>query len=146
MDVARLGRHAGPLLGCPRRHSQPSITWPADAIPKPLYADPHDGLAVSRSSDAITWEQKSRILKEHGTGPRDATLARHPSVAVLDNRAFIFYHVEPDRPYPTPPAEKRTIKQKLSFLQIAELKIQNGELVCDRDQPVQIEAAVGARE
>lgn len=98
-----------------------------------MLTDPHDGLAVFRSDDAVTWTQKPRILKEPGTGPQDGTRARHPSVIVHDGRAFIFYHTEPNRPYPTPPAEKRTIHQKKSFLQIAELKIEGDRLVCDRD-------------
>jgi hypothetical protein len=59
-------------------------------------------------------------------------------VAVIDGRAFIFYHTEPNRPYPTPPAEHRTAHQKISFLQIAELKVDEGQLVCDRNASIQL--------
>ena len=101
-----------------------------------MLTDPHDGLAVYRSIDAVTWALDGRILKEPGQRPEDGTLARHPSVAVVGDRAFLFYHVEPNRPYPSPPAEERTVEQKLSFLQIAELRIQDGHLTCDRDREI----------
>lgn len=99
-------------------------------------SDPHKGLSVYRSQDGITWKQSRTILENPGTGPQDGSLGRHPSVLVRDGRAFLFYHVEPERPYPTPPAEKRTIQMKKSVLQVAELRILDGQLVCDRDDPV----------
>ncbi|WP_160168097.1 endo-1,4-beta-xylanase [Rhodopirellula sallentina] len=101
-----------------------------------MLTDPHEGLAVFRSDDAVHWTQAGRILKEDGNGPRDTSRARHPSVCVTGGKAYIFYHVEPNRPYPNPPAEKRTVDQKLSYLQIAELTVRQGRLVCERDRPV----------
>jgi len=108
-----------------------------------MLTDPHAGLAVFRSDDAVTWALNGHILSEPGTGPQDHTLARHPSVAVIEERAFIFYyHVEPNRPYPSPPAEKRTVQQKLSFLQMAELELIDGRLGCDRDRSILFETPV----
>ncbi len=104
-----------------------------------MLADPHEGLAVFHSPDGIRWAQQERILREPGQGEADATLARHPSVAVMGDRAFIFYHTEPNRPYPTPPAEQRTPRQKISFLQMAELRIEHGALVCDRDADIALD-------
>ncbi|MEM6980120.1 MAG: glycosyl hydrolase family 43 [Planctomycetota bacterium] len=101
-----------------------------------MLTDPHKGLAVFHSDDGVDWQQQDRILAEPGQAKTDATLARHPSVAVLDDQAFIFYHTEPNRPYPTPPAERRTPHQKISFLQMAELKVEDGALTCDRDHKV----------
>lgn len=101
-----------------------------------LLTDPHKGLAVYRSTDAITWKLQGRIMEAPGTGSADATLARHPAVTVVQGRAFLFYHTEPNRPYPTPPPEKRTVAQKISFLQVAELTVQSGKLVADRNRPV----------
>jgi len=98
-----------------------------------MLTDPHQGLAVYVSVDAKSWHLQGRIMAEAGTREHDNTIARHPSVAIIDNRAFLFYHVEPWRPYPSPAAEKRTIQQKLSFLQIAELKIEEGRLTSDRN-------------
>jgi beta-xylosidase len=101
-----------------------------------MLTDPHKGLAVYGSGDATTWDYQGRILEKPGKRPRDNTLARHPSVAVIGGRAFLFYHVEPNRPYPTPPPEERTPHQKISFLQMAELVFEDGELSCNRDQGV----------
>ncbi len=102
-----------------------------------MLTDPHRGLAVFRSKDAITWSLQERILEQPGMRPQDNTLARHPSVAVVDGRAFLFYHVEPNRPYPTPPAEQRIVREKISFLQMAELHVHDGKLVCDRDASIE---------
>ncbi len=110
-----------------------------------MLTDPHDGLAVFRSDDGVTWSQKPRILLEPGTGPQDHTRARHPSVIVKNGRAFIFYHVEPNRPYPTPPAEQRTVHQKKSFLQIAELKIKGDTLTCERDTRLKLPSILPQR-
>jgi len=101
-----------------------------------MLTDPHEGLAVFRSADGVTWDVSGRILREPGRRPQDGTRARHPSVAVVGDRALLFYHVEPNRPYPSPPAEKRTVEQKISFLQMAELALEDGRIVCDRDAPV----------
>jgi hypothetical protein len=101
-----------------------------------MLTDPHAGLAVYRSEDAVTWTSNGTILKESGTGSEDGTLGRHPSVLVREERAFLFYHVEPGRPYPSPPPEERAITMKKSVLQIAELNVVNGLLVCDRNLPV----------
>ncbi|MEM6776268.1 MAG: sulfatase-like hydrolase/transferase [Planctomycetota bacterium] len=104
-----------------------------------MLTDPHDGLAVFHSTDGVTWAQQETILKADGVGVADATLARHPSVVCVGDRAFIFYHTEPNRPYPTPPAEQRTPHQKISFLQMAELSLDDGVLTCDRDAPITLE-------
>jgi len=101
-----------------------------------LLTDPHKGLAVYVSHYGREWQLQGCIMAEPGTREHDNTIARHASVAIIDNRAFLFYHVEPWRPYPSPGAEKRTIQQKLSFLQIAELKIEEGRLTCNRNAAV----------
>ena len=101
-----------------------------------LLTDPHDGLGVYRSDDAITWRFQGRILKAPGRRDQDNSRARHPSVAVAGDRAFVVYHVEPNRPYPTPPPAQRTPAQKQSVLQLAELRVVDGALQCDRDEPI----------
>ena len=101
-----------------------------------MLTDPHQGLAVYRSKDSITWKYQGIILAEPGNRPQDHTLARHPSVAVMDDRAVLCYHVEPNRPYPSPPPEKRTVEQKITFLQTAELKVVKNRLTCDRNKPI----------
>jgi hypothetical protein len=101
-----------------------------------MLTDPHKGLVVYKSNDGVRWVRNNKILEQPGKRENDNTLARHPSVAVQGERAILFYHVEPWRPYPSPPPEVRTVQQKLSFLQTAELKVTDGKLTCDRDQAV----------
>jgi hypothetical protein len=101
-----------------------------------MLTDPHRGLAVYRSDDAVTWKLQGRILEQPGRGARDDTRARHPSVAIVGERAFLIYHVEPNRPYPTPPPEARTTEMKKAWLQLAELKLDGDRLTCDRDAVV----------
>ncbi|MBK1875485.1 family 43 glycosylhydrolase [Pelagicoccus mobilis] len=103
-----------------------------------MITDPHKGLAVFHSPDGLTWTQQDSIMKAPGSAPSDATRARHPSVAIVNDRAFIFYHTEPNRPYPSPKAEDRTPHQKISYLQMAELTIKDGQLTCDRDASVSL--------
>lgn len=102
-----------------------------------MLTDPHSGLNVYRSGDGQSWEAKGKILADGGDSESDRTHGRHASVLVRDDRAFLFYHVEPWRPYPSPPPEQRTVRQKMSFLQMVELQTLEDRLVCDRDQPVQ---------
>ena len=74
----------------------------------------------------------------------DNNMARHCSVAVIDDRAFIFYHVEPWRQYDLEqlkgkdrvPIFKQPLKHRRSVLQIAELKLEDRKLVCDRDERI----------
>lgn len=103
-----------------------------------MLTDPHKGLAVYDSPDGVEWELQGLILEEPGERSQDTTRARHPSVAVVGDRALIFYHTEPNRPYPTPPAEERTPKQKMSYLQIAELVVENGKIECNRDAAIKL--------
>ena len=109
-----------------------------------MLTDPHQGLAVYRSPAGQEWTYQGQILKAPGRRDQDNTLARHPSVAVVGNRAFLIYHVEPNRPYPSPPPEKRTIKQKLSYLQLAELRVVDNRLVVDRNSEVLPPKRLGA--
>lgn len=101
-----------------------------------MLTDPHSGLNVFRSTDGVSWAAKGQILAGQGNAESDGSRGRHPSVLVRGERAFLFYHVEPWRPYPSPPPEQRTVRQKMSFLQVAELKVLEDRLLCDRDLPV----------
>ncbi|MEM9830914.1 MAG: family 43 glycosylhydrolase [Bacteroidota bacterium] len=109
-----------------------------------LITDPHLGLFVYQSEDGEDWQFQSTILKEGGNRAMDSTMARHCSVAVIDDQAFIVYHVEPWRRYDLEdkkgrnriPIFKQPLKNRRSVLQIAELKIENGKLVCDRNEKI----------
>lgn len=98
-----------------------------------LLTDPHKGLMVYESSNGENWKYQGIILKEGGTRSMDNSMARHCSVLVKDNRAFIFYHVEPWRDYNSP-IPKQPTSNRRAVLQMAELKVENGKIVCDRNQ------------
>ena len=111
-----------------------------------LITDPHNGFFVYSSNDAENWKFQGTILKEGGTRYLDNSMARHCSVAVIDDRAFIVYHVEPWRRYDLEkkkgkdkiPIFKQSLKNRESVLQIAELKIKNGKISCNRNEPVEM--------
>jgi hypothetical protein len=109
-----------------------------------LVTDPHNGLFVYSSMDAEKWKFQGTILMEGGTRKLDHSMARHCSVAVTGDRAFIFYHVEPWRRYDLEkingPERQRIFQQPLknreSVLQMAELEVIEGKLVCDRNKEI----------
>ena len=104
-----------------------------------LITDPHDGLIVYKSNDAEDWDFQKVILKEGSKREMDNSMARHASVAVIKDRAFIFYHVEPWRNYEKGnPIYKQPLKNRRSVLQMAELEIIDGELICNRNKAVEI--------
>ena len=100
-----------------------------------IIADPHKGLAVYRSKDAENWEYQGIVMYEPGTRFFDNTRARHPSVIIRNDRAFIVYHVQPFLGYnPNTHEAGDDVYQKLSFLQMAELEFKDGKLICDRNK------------
>lgn len=109
-----------------------------------LITDPHNGLFVYKSADGEDWKFEGTILREGGSRKFDTTMARHCSVAVKDGRAFIFYHVEPWRRYDLEkkkgkervPIFKQPTMNRRSVLQMAELELLNGQVVCDRDKSI----------
>lgn len=102
-----------------------------------LITDPHKGPLVYSSPTTTDWELRGLILGEGGTRMLDGSMGRHCSVAVVGERAFIAYHVEPWRDYTTGKSSiYQPEKNRRAVLQMAEFKIVNGELVCDRDAPI----------
>ncbi|MEL6695927.1 MAG: family 43 glycosylhydrolase [Bacteroidota bacterium] len=103
-----------------------------------LITDPHKGLFVYKSSDAKNWKFQGTILKEGGKLPMDNSRARHCSVAIIKGRAFIFYHVEPFRLYNGKSVAKQPVMNRRSVLQVAELKMEEGKIICDRNATLHI--------
>jgi len=102
-----------------------------------MITDPHNGIQVYTSNDTEIWKKMGAILEGPGSRTLDISRGRHPSAITVSNRAFIFYHVEPYRPYPPlhrdlPPAEK-SIKQKICVIHCAELIYEDSKLSCDRN-------------
>lgn len=103
-----------------------------------LITDPHKGFMVYESEDAESWKLNNWILDKPGEKETDNSLARHCSVAILNDRAFIFYHTEPKRQYgnDAPRIFKQPLENRISTLQMRELEIVDGKLVCNRDEEI----------
>lgn len=88
-----------------------------------LISDVWQGLAVYFSEDGENFvRQAENILIQPGTQNDDNAKGAHADIFVVKDRAFIIYFTHPDTSFP----EK-------SAVQMAELKIENGKLVCDRN-------------
>ena len=94
-----------------------------------MIVDVWDGLGVYRSDDLTTFtRQEQNILREPGTRPDDNSAAAHADVFVTVGRAFIIYFAYPkDKDYPR------------SSVQMAELKVEDGKLVCNRDEELDVD-------
>lgn len=99
-----------------------------------MIVDVWDGLAVYRSEDALHWtRQKANLLQVPGRGVDDGVKGQHPYVVVLNDKAYIFYFTHPGR---IPGNEADGYQQRRSSIQVAELKLNDGIVSCDRDAPV----------
>ena len=125
---------AGPALtDCP--HEGPNVFfWQGSYW---MITDPWQGLGVYQSADGDHWQRQANILSGGGQRPDDGTQGHHADVTVQGDRAFIIYFIHPDqdpkRSYGfdevAPYSDKRT------SLQVAELEMRDGSLICDRDKP-----------
>ncbi|MEM9987613.1 MAG: family 43 glycosylhydrolase [Bacteroidota bacterium] len=103
-----------------------------------LITDPHEGLFVYRSEDGQDWDFQGTILLEGSNRPLDNSRARHCSVAVVDGRAILFYHVEPWREYGGRSVAKQPLENRRSVLQAAELRYEEGKISCDRGAEIAV--------
>lgn len=109
-----------------------------------MIVDAWKGLEVFQSNDLLQWtKQSNRILETPGTGTDDAVNGGHCDVIVNDNKAYIFYFTHPGRRKDNPLSgstygQQNSFHDKRSVIQLAELKYNNGEITCDRNEPVKI--------
>jgi hypothetical protein len=102
-----------------------------------MITDPWKGLAVFSSNDFIDWKrQEKNILQIPGTGEDDKVIGGHADVIVNDDKAYVFYFTHPGRTSENKGIDN--LETRRSSIQIAELEYTNGEIVCNRDKPVQI--------
>ena len=104
-----------------------------------LLTDPSGkDMAVYVSDDCENWKFNAVIIDTPGAHPTDASEGRHPSLAIVDNRAFIFYHCEPERQLQKENRKKGIFipENYYAYLQVAELVLIDGKIMCDRDKPV----------
>ncbi|MBL9135162.1 MAG: family 43 glycosylhydrolase [Verrucomicrobiales bacterium] len=103
-----------------------------------MITDVWQGLAVYRSTDALSWKRQPgpNLLQEPGRGPDDGVKGGHPDVVIADSRAYLFYFTHPGR---TPEHAKADgTEQRRSSIQVVELRESDGLLSCDRDAPTHI--------
>ncbi len=102
-----------------------------------MLVDNWKGLGVYSSDDFVNWKrQEKNILKEPGKGPDDNVIGGHADVVVSGDKAYIFYFTHPGR---TPENKgKDNYQTRRSSIQVAELEYIDGQIVCDRDKPVQL--------
>jgi hypothetical protein len=101
-----------------------------------MITDPWEGLGVYSSSDFVHWNRRKNILYEGGNRPEDGRMANHADVLVHKDHAYIFYFVHPEMPNPNAQQDQNLYQEyrfRRSSLQVAELKIEGEDLVCDRD-------------
>ena len=94
------------------------------------------GLTVYRSDDLTNWQKNNVILNTKGRRTDDADQGRHADVFIVDERAFIIYFTHPDRIYDDKNVEvgQDTFEYRRSSLQVAELELISGKVVCNRDK------------
>ncbi len=103
-----------------------------------MVVDVWDGLAIYRSDDLLKWtRQKDNLLQKPGLGNEDKVKGGHPDVVVSGDRAYLFYFVHPGRQGAG--AQKDTVEQRRTSIQVVELEYQDGALTCDRDKPTHMD-------
>ena len=103
-----------------------------------MIIDAWKGMEIYSSDDLLKWvKQSTRILENPGKGKDDQAIGGHCDVVVNDGRAFVYYCTHPGRSKINP-APKESFDDKRSVIQLAELKYVNGEITCDRDEPVEV--------
>jgi hypothetical protein len=102
-----------------------------------MITDSWRGLNIYSSEDFLNWKrQEKNILQTPGTGEDDKVIGGHADVVVNGERAYVFYFTHPGRTTENKGVD--SFETKRSSIQVAELEYVNGEIVCNRDQPVQI--------
>lgn len=116
-----------------RKHEAPVImAWKGKYW---MLVDDWQGLGVYDSDDGLSYKRNGTILKEPGRRRDDGFRGSHAGVAVVGDRAFVFYHVHPVRkPDDKKMETSNTHTYKRSSLQIAELEVVDGKLTCNRDK------------
>ena len=100
-----------------------------------MIIDTWRGLGVYSSEDFLHWKrQENNILQQPGNGKDDKVKGGHAYVVVQDGQAFIFYFTHPGRTSENEGIDNYETRR--SSIQVAELKLEDGEITCNRNKPV----------
>ncbi|SFF01185.1 Glycosyl hydrolases family 43 [Chitinophaga sp. CF118] len=104
-----------------------------------MVTDEWKGMRVYRSKDMLTWTKQGMILDVPGKRPEDIPTGAHGDVVVVDDKAYVIYFTHPGRKFHGEDKVNEDgivpYSRRRSSIQVAELKFENGTLVCDRDAP-----------
>jgi len=100
-----------------------------------LIVDEWHGLGVYRSTDLETWVRQGLILDVPGKRAHDADYGRHADVVESGDgqTAYIFYFTHPGV---ATGADPESHEARQSCIEVAQLRVVDGQLICDRDAPV----------
>lgn len=104
-----------------------------------MLTDEWKGMRVYRSSDATHWEKQGLILDGPSSRLEDTPSGAHGDVVVTGDQAWIFYFTHPGRDahlfYSMDAQGIIPFQERRSSIQVAQLEVQQGDLVCDRNKP-----------
>lgn len=102
-----------------------------------MAVDNWKGIGIYSTDDFVNWKrQEKNILQEPGTGADDKVIGGHPDIVVVGDRAFIYYFTHPGR---VPENRgKDSSETRRSSIQVAELELVDGQIICNRDKPLYI--------
>ncbi len=112
-----------------------------------LIADAGKGMFVWRSDDLINWRpQKNKILLHPGTERiEDGVRGGHGDAVISGGRGFLFYFTHPERTgefwraYEECTHIDLPYRLRRSSIQVAELEVEDGELICNRDKEFELD-------
>jgi sucrose-6-phosphate hydrolase SacC (GH32 family) len=100
-----------------------------------MIVDHWKGQGVYTSTDLTTWTaQEGYLLAGSGAGVDESDCGRHADVIVNGGRAYVFYFTHPGRA-----TAKEGEETRRSAIQVTELRVVDGRLTCDRDEPTEID-------
>jgi hypothetical protein len=102
-----------------------------------MIVDVWQGLAVYSTEDFLNWKrQPGTILEKPGKGEDDGVKGGHADVVVSGDHAYVFYFTHPGRTQAR--GDESQYQRRRSSIQVAELELKDGVVMCDRDKPVRI--------
>ncbi|WP_423147198.1 glycosyl hydrolase [Rubrolithibacter danxiaensis] len=104
-----------------------------------MLTDEWAGMRVYKSTDLTNWEKQGMILDKPSKRPDDKPSGAHGDVVVVGDKAYVFYFTHPGRKTHFAATLNETgnypYEERRSSIQVAELKLKDGTLVCERDRP-----------
>ena len=113
-------------------HEGPNVFWFQNAYW--MTTDPWNGIGVYKSDDAGFWTRCPDILDKPGKRTDDGVVGSHADVLVTGEHAYIFYFTHPEKIGEKRPEDPMAeYRWNRSSIQVAQLQVRDGILVCDRD-------------